>query len=264
MPLCRSRLNNQRGTFWGIYSLQNHLDNLRLGDFLAAAEAMGDVAIIAKVDKALQTMEKRVIVVVQIMIVDNHCIELVAGLETAHTTEETAGRLGGEPEDLGEREERAVVVLLIMHLADLNGVDHHAEDAEIMSTADITAQTYRHTLLDEGADGGQAGGDIEVRRGAMGHHDTIALHQLQLLASGPYAMGHDGRRLTEEAITVIGIAIAGALALEGMNPLYLGHVLGEMRLHGQLVLGGQIATGLQHLGGTRGYEARGDDGTNQR
>ena len=129
---------------------------------MATAEAMGDVAIIAKVDKALQTMEKRVIVVVQVMIVDNDCIELVAGLETAYESEETAGRLGGEPEDLGEREERAIVVLLIVHLADLNGVDHHAEDAEIMSTADITAQTYRHALLDEGADGGQAGGDIEV------------------------------------------------------------------------------------------------------
>ena len=162
MPLCRSRLNNQRGTFWGIYSLQNHLDNLRLGDFLTAAEAMGDVAIIAKVNKALQAMEQGVIVVVQVMIVDNDCIELVAGLETAYAAEETAGRLGGEPEDLGEREERAVVVLLIVHLADLNGVDHHAEDAEIVTTTDIAAQTYRYTLLDEGADGGQAGGDIEV------------------------------------------------------------------------------------------------------
>ena len=178
MPLCRSRLNNQRGTFGGIYSLQNHLDNLRLGDFLAAAEAMGDVAIIAKVDKALQAMEKRVIVVVQVMIVDDHSIELVAGLETAYASEETAGRLGGEPEDLGEREERAVVVLLIVHLADLNGIDHHAKDAEIVTTTNIAAKAYRHALLDEGADGGQAGGDIEVRRGAMGHHDTIALHQL--------------------------------------------------------------------------------------
>ena len=81
----------------------------------------------------------------------------------------------------------------------------------------------------------------------MGHHHMVALHQLQFLTGRPHAMGHHGRRLSEEPIAVIGVAIAGAFRLQLGHPGYLVLILREVRLYGQLVLRRQITTGLQHL-----------------
>ena len=76
-------------------------------------------------------------------------------------------------------------------------------------------------------------------------------------------MGHDGRCLAEEAVAVIGVAVAGALGLQLCHPGYLVAVLGEVRLHGQLVVGGKVAAGAERLGRTGGNEAWGDDGADQ-
>ena len=87
----------------------------------------------------------------------------------------------------------------------------------------------------------------------------MAFHQFQFLPGRPHAVGHDRGCLSEEPIAVIGIAVTGALLFQIPHPLYLRDILREVRLHGQLVLGRQITTGLQHLWRTRRHESRGDN-----
>ena len=76
-------------------------------------------------------------------------------------------------------------------------------------------------------------------------------------------MGHDGGRLSEESVAVVGIAIAGALLLQFCHPRNLGGVLRQVRLDRQPVFAGQLATSLQQLGGTGRYKTRGDDGADE-
>ena len=149
-----------------------------LGNLAAAAETVGDVSVIAQIDVTLQALEQRVAVVVQVAVVNDEGVELVAGLEAAYAAEEAAGRLGGYPEGFGQGEEAAVVALLVAEFADLDGVDHRAEDAEVVAAADVAAEAYGYACFEEGAHGCQSGGEVKVRRGAVGHHDAAAAHEL--------------------------------------------------------------------------------------
>ena len=47
------------------------------------------------------------------------------------------------------------MILLIMHLAYLDGIDHHAKDAHVMASADVAAKSHLHAPVEEGADAQQ-------------------------------------------------------------------------------------------------------------
>ena len=98
---------------------------------------MRNLAIVAQLDIALQTLLQRVVGVVEIVVVNDQRIKLIAGFETTHLSKETTCRLRGQPENLRQRQEGFVVVLLVMHLADLDGEHHHAEDVQVVTTTDI-------------------------------------------------------------------------------------------------------------------------------
>ena len=51
---------------------------------------MHNLAVIAQIDVTLQTLQQRVVGMVQVAVVDDEGIELIARLEASHTTEETA------------------------------------------------------------------------------------------------------------------------------------------------------------------------------
>lgn len=114
------------------------------------------------------------------------------------------------------------------------------------------------------AEGSHTRRQIEVRRGAVGHHDAITLHHIQFLARRPHAVSHDGGRLSEESVAVVGIAIARTLLLQVLHPGYLRRILRQMRLHRQLIRVSQPPTCHQQLRRTRRYEARRYDGAHQR
>ena len=120
------------------------------------------------------------------------------------------------------------MVTLIDRLTHLNGKHHHTEDIQIVAAADVAAKTYGNVLFDERTDWCQARGDVQVRRGAMSNHHPSALHQFQFLPGSPYAVGHHSRRLSEQSVAIIGVAIAGAFFLERLHPSYLGSILREM------------------------------------
>ena len=218
------------------------------GNFLAAAEANGDVAVVANVDEAFEALGQRVVAVVEVevAVVDDEGIELVAWLKAAHAPEEAACRLGGNPKCLREREESLVLVLLVVKFAYLNGIDHHAHDAHVMASADVAAQAHLYTHVEEGADGRDAGYQVDVRRGAMRHHHVATAHQFQLFAFTEDAVGHDGWCLPEQAIAVIGISIEAALGLQLTHQGDFTQVLRQVRLHGHLVLLCLFAAHPQH------------------
>ncbi len=76
-------------------------------------------------------------------------------------------------------------------------------------------------------------------------------------------MRHDGGLLPKQAVTQVGIGIVAALGLEFAHKGDFIGVFRQVRLHGQIVLAGQLAAGAQHLGRARWDEARRDDGTHQ-
>ena len=121
-------------------------------DFPTSTEAMHNLAIIAQIDIALQAMQQGIMVVVQVVVVDDQSIELIAWLKTAHTTKEVTCRLRSNPECLRQREERFVVVLQIEQLTHLCGVHHHTEDAQVVATADVTTQAHTQSLVEESTD----------------------------------------------------------------------------------------------------------------
>ena len=71
--------------------------------FLSTTETVLNLAVVTQIDVALQTVEKRIMIVVQVGIVDDKGIKLIARLKAPYPTEESACRLGGYPEGLGER-----------------------------------------------------------------------------------------------------------------------------------------------------------------
>ena len=77
---------------------------------------------------------------IQVAVIDDEGIELIAGFEAAYAAEETAGRLGGKPERFGQGKERQLMVLLIVHFAYLYGINHHSEDAQVVTAADVAAE----------------------------------------------------------------------------------------------------------------------------
>ena len=87
---------------------------------------------------------------------------------------------------------------------------------------------------------------------------TLGTH---LFALSIYAMGHHSGRLPEESVTVVRRTVPDAF--EGLHQGQLVLVLGKVRLHGQLVFGGQLTTGAEHLGRTRRDEAGRDDWPHQ-
>ena len=93
----------------------------------------------------------------------------------------------------------------------------------------------------------------------MHHIDAVLLHELHLFAVGIAAMRHERRRLTEEAVLVIGIAVTGSLRFQLLDPINLRSVLGEVGLYGQTGLLGVLAERREHLIRAGGYETRGDD-----
>ena len=136
-------------------------------------------------------------VVVEVAVVDDECIEIIAGFEAAYVSEERASGLSGQPEGFGQREEMLALIALVVHLAHLDGIDDHAEDAEVVTSADVAAQAYADASVEECANGCHAGSKVEVGRRAMGYHDIVLPDQFQLVAFGPDAMRHDGRCLSE-------------------------------------------------------------------
>ena len=147
---------------------------------------------------------------VQVAVVDDEGVEFVAGFETPHLAEEAPRRLRGHPERLGQGEESPLAIPLIVQFAHLYRIDHHPEDAQVVAAADVAAESHAHALVEELPDGRDARGHVEVRGGAVGRHHLVPFHQLQLLAFGEHAVGHHGGRLSEETVTVVSVAVAGA------------------------------------------------------
>ena len=114
----------------------------RLWDFLAAAEAMHYLTVVSHVDIALQAVQEGIFFRVQDVVVDNKGVKIVAGFEAAHLAEEAAGTLGGNPEDFRQGEEGLAVIQLVMHLANLDGIDQHAEHVKVVASADVAAQPH--------------------------------------------------------------------------------------------------------------------------
>ena len=79
---------------------------------------------------------------IEVAVVNDEGVELIARLEATHPAKETACRLRGHPEHVSHGEERPLMVLLVVHLAHLYRRDHHMEDADVVASADITAKTY--------------------------------------------------------------------------------------------------------------------------
>ena len=131
------------------------LQHLWLGYLLTTTEATDNLAIVTQIDETLQTVQQRVIIEIQYFVVDDECIELIAWLEATHLAEEAASRLRSNPEDFGQREERLALVLLVLHLADLDGVYQHAEHVQVVTTTDVAAQADGQTLVEECANGCQ-------------------------------------------------------------------------------------------------------------
>ena len=134
-----------------------HLKYLRFGNKTSLTVACNDVSIIADIDKSLQSLCEGVVVVIEFRVIDNERIKLVSLFETTHFAEERAGRLGGNPESLRQCEEWNRFIVTIDHFADLNGIKHHTEDAEVMSSADVTAQTDRNSFVEICTDRSHAG-----------------------------------------------------------------------------------------------------------
>ena len=61
---------------------------------------MNDLPVIADIDEPLQAVQQAVVVVVEILVVNHQCVELISGLKTADFTEELSGRFCGYPEYL--------------------------------------------------------------------------------------------------------------------------------------------------------------------
>ena len=114
---------------------------------------MDDLAVVADVDEALQAVEQGVLGGIEHAVVDDQGVELVAGLEAAYLAEERACRLGGYPEGLRQRQEPVAVVVLIVHLAHLDGIDYHAQHVQLMTATDVASQTYAQSLVQERAYG---------------------------------------------------------------------------------------------------------------
>ena len=49
-----------------------------------------------------------------------------------------------------------MMILLIEHLAHLYGIDHHLEDAEVVTGTDVTAQSHHQSFVKELSDGSHA------------------------------------------------------------------------------------------------------------
>ena len=113
---------------------------------------MDYLTVVAQIDETLQTVLQGVFSGIEHGVVDDQRVEVVAGLEAAHLAEEAACRLGGNPEGFGQGEEGLAMVLLVVHLADLDGIDQHAEHVEVMTTADVATQTNGQTFVEEEPD----------------------------------------------------------------------------------------------------------------
>ena len=108
---------------------ENQLNDFRFAYLLATAEAVSYLSVIAKIDESFQTVQNTVIVVVEFVVVDDECVELIVRFKTSHLAEEASCRLGGNPEHLWQREERLLLVFAIVHLACLDSIYHHFENA---------------------------------------------------------------------------------------------------------------------------------------
>ena len=91
------------------------------------------------------------------------------------------------------------------------------------------------SFVEELPDGCHARRHIEIRCGTMCHDHLAVLLQCQFFFGSPYTMRHHGGCLSKKAISVVGIAIAGALLLQRLHPGNLILVLREVRLNGQLI-----------------------------
>ena len=77
----------------------------RHGYFRPAAETVLNLAVVAEIDGPLQAFQQGVVVVIQVAVVEDEGVELIAGLEAAHLAEETSSRLRGHPERFGQGKE---------------------------------------------------------------------------------------------------------------------------------------------------------------
>ena len=113
---------------------------LRFRNQTSLAIAGNDMTVVADIDKTLETLQKGIASInLELAVVDNQRVKIVARLKTAHLPKETPSRLGSHPESLGQREERTRLVALIVHFTYLNSVNHHAEYAERVPATHVTA-----------------------------------------------------------------------------------------------------------------------------
>ena len=135
-----------------LFDVKGVVSSLGLVHKTAVAVAGGNLAVVADIDKSLQSLLQRIVgIYQQFAVVDHQGIEIVAWLEAAHFPEEASARLGGHPEDLRQGEEPTAIVAFIVHLAHLSGIHHHAEDAEVVTSAHVTTQTYGDACFEESA-----------------------------------------------------------------------------------------------------------------
>jgi len=193
--------------------------------------------------------------------VDQDGIKLLADLKVTNglfQLHDASASDGGEVKQLGDDQGR-------FHVAgDGTGAGgaQGFEDGGGVTTGDIGAETDLDVLVQHLADIGHAGLEVEVGIGTVRDTGVLFLHEVQFFILHVDAMGHDGAFVQE---TVVGIdgGVVDRFGEEGHGEPNLVHVLAEMRLNGEIVLGRQLTQLSQQLGVARDGETRGDDGGDQ-
>ena len=128
-----------------------------------------------------------------------------------------------------------------------------------MAGGHIRSEGDVNSCVQELTDRRHAGREVAVRHRAMDYIHAVPAHQFHLLAVRIAAMRHERRRLSEQTVLIIRIAVTGRVRLQFLHPIDFRAVLGEMRLHGNTGLGGIIAQSTEHLIGARRHKTRRDD-----
>ena len=199
-------------------------------------------------------------VVVEVRVIHQQGIELIARFKTTHLAEERSAAFGSEVEDLTQAQERHLAFRLgVVQLTYLYRVLHHTQHRHMMSGGDVGAQRHIDTCVQELTYRRHTARQVTVRHRAVHYIDAVLAHQLHLFAVRVTAVRHERRGLTEQAIAVIGIPVTGALRFELFHPVYLRAVLTQVRLYRQTGLLSVLTQGCQHLIRTGRYKARGND-----
>ena len=94
------------------------------------------------------------------------------------------------------------------------------QDGQLGAACDVGTQAGRQALVQEGAHGRDARGQVDIGLGTVRDKHAVLLHPCPLCLIRPDAVGHNGRTAVaaEQAKPVIGIAVAGRIRAQFGDP----------------------------------------------